>query len=295
MGAEAETHGGRIDMRHLSYDYKNQVTQVMPAREIAFRRAEMVWTVHEKPEGADYEALWRGAQHFAPREATRDVPRLTWFRMLSAPKAEEYASMSWKSHGRDKDRLAFLHDVLEVLDPYLASYFGSEYLPLFMRSYQNAPGDELPYSAKWHCDSGPRKHLKALIYLNGSVDHGGNTQFLDYDTTLRFDEAGYLFGPLDQRQEDLSAIAKVNGIPYNPIEHRMHAGWGILFEPSCIMHKAIWPTVGVRKMVQICFLPSRLHWEKACKLMSLPRRLNTWSVFDESVWGGTNASDERIA
>lgn len=242
-----------------------------------FGRAAAVWDRYERGQ-FNYAKLWMIAQAEAPREPTVDVARLQWLKIF-----EKNAALSWiGGYGafNNDDRLAFCKLVFDVLDPYLASYFGCEYMPLFLRFYANKPGDKRPYAANWHCDAGPRKHLKLLLYLNDSDESGGNTEFLDHDTTMRLDETGYLFCPLDNRTDDLTTICFENGIPYQPLWHPIKAGEGVLFEPSAVMHRAVWPTKAPRYMAQICILPSPVPWYAACNQFGMPFKDNGWRPFE---------------
>lgn len=262
-------------MRYASDDHPEIADNIQPQ---TTGIANDVWLNHEKRYGI--EELWRISQLEAPKPVTVKTSRLQLFNVLTPGECKQWIKRFGDEPLTNEMRRDFCAAVIPKLDLYLSSYFRSEYMPLFVRYYRNKPGDDKPYAAGWHCDAGPRKHLKILIYLNPSDESGGNTAFLDYDTTMRFDEAGYLFCPLTERVENLEDLARTNGIPYDPLSWDLNAGQGIVFEPSTIMHKAVWPTIGTRYMVQILFLPSPFHWTVACNLLDLPSESQKWKKFN---------------
>ena len=169
-----------------------------------------------------------------------------------------------------------------AVDQRIAGYFASEYLPLWCRFFRNDPEGDSNISFSWHCDGGPTKHLKLLLYLNASQEHGGNTQFLDRPTTDAFKEVGYVFCDINHRLDDLSALAQERGIPYMPLEAPMWTGEAILFEPANVLHKGVWPTQGPRYLLQICIVPSPMPWRDACALFPIPRDNHDWPVVDRN-------------
>ena len=134
------------------------------------------------------------------------------------------------------------------------------------------PGGEPNVSFSWHCDGGPTKHLKVLLYLNGSDEHGGNTRFLDRATTDAFKKIGYVFCDIDHRLDDLAALAGEHGIAYRPLEAPMRTGEAILFEPANVLHKGVWPTRAPRYLLQICIVPSPMPWRGELTECSQPNR-----------------------
>ena len=188
---------------------------------------------------------------------------------------------------------ALLEKILtDDVDNRISDYFGSEYLPLWCRTYRNDPGGEQGVSFRWHCDGGPSKHLKILLYLNGSDEHGGNTQFLNRDTTAAFKSIGYVFCDINERLGDLSALSREHDIPYQPLRARVSEGDAILFEPANILHKGVWPTKGSRYLLQICIVPSPVAWRDACSRYAIPRGNADWPCVDKN-WPAKTASDAQ--
>ena len=180
------------------------------------------------------------------------------------------------------NNLQFNRTVLEaILTPNLTDrlrgFFGCNFIPQWMRWYKNDSIDpERPYAFYWHCDGGPRAHLKLLLYLNSSQVSGGNTLFLSREQTKAFEEIGYVFCNIDHRLSDLTPLSEKFMIGYDPIDYRPLSGDAILFEPSRILHKGIWPKVRKRYMIQLLFIPSMLPWEEMKNLTDLPVESNAY-------------------
>ncbi|GJL63106.1 MAG: hypothetical protein NPIRA04_17600 [Nitrospirales bacterium] len=152
------------------------------------------------------------------------------------------------------------------IDHKLLHYFKSEYFVYWFAIFHTIPSPQSRRSFLWHCDKGPSRHLKILLYLNDTAVHGGNTEFFDREFTRKFSESGYLFGPVDARQSDLSDLAKKLDLPYQPKKWSMHAGDAIIFEPSQILHRGILPNHGSRYVLTLCLLPSPIPWHTAFDL-----------------------------
>ena len=152
-----------------------------------------------------------------------------------------------------------------TLDQKLVEYFKSEYFIYWYTVLRATPSPQARRSFLWHCDKGPSSHIKLLLYLNGTEEHGGNTKFLDRQTTAKFIKTGYIFGPVDARQSDLSTLAKSANINYSPKKWDMKPGDGILFEPSQILHCGVLPTNGPRYVIAFCLLPSPIPRQEAFK------------------------------
>lgn len=176
-------------------------------------------------------------------------------------------------------RLEMLERVFtDAVDQRLTAYFRSEYIPLWSRFYRSDPARAPSVSFRWHCDGGPSRHLKILVYLNASAEHGGDTIFADRETTSAFKRAGYVFCEIDRRVADLGPVAAAAGIGLSPISFHPGAGEALIFEPMSIMHRGCWPRFAPRYIIQICLLPSPLPWREMCASYALPGESNDWPV-----------------
>lgn len=165
----------------------------------------------------------------------------------------------------DKTFIATLFEKIftPTLEQKLTRYFQSAYCIYWYTFLHTIPSPQARRSFLWHCDKGPSCHIKLLVYLNGTDEHGGNTEFLNRSTTAAFAKTGYLFGPVEARQSDLAQIAKQHHIDFKPRQWKMNPGDGILFEPSQILHSGILPTKGPRYVLAFCLLPSPIPWQEA--------------------------------
>ncbi|MFT5162858.1 MAG: hypothetical protein ACI9FJ_001438 [Alteromonadaceae bacterium] len=151
----------------------------------------------------------------------------------------------------------------DEIDSLLCSFFQSEYT-LFWYSYLETTPDResRSYSSHWHCDGGPEKHLKMLIYLNRYEDHLGNTKFYDKPTTTKLKEAGYIFGSIKARTDELGPLGRGKNIPLNEIMYEdIEAGDALLFAPQQLAHIGKIPKTGTRHVLQLCFIPSPYPWQ----------------------------------
>jgi hypothetical protein len=169
----------------------------------------------------------------------------------------------------DDALLPLLDETLGAADTAIAGHFGSEYLICSLGVSRTLPVSGARRSFLWHCDRGPRRFLKVLLYLNEG--HGGNTEFLDRATTAEFEALGYVFGPNRRRLADLSRLARKFGILHTPLRWPIRTGDALLFEPASVLHRGIMPTTGERYMLSLMLLPSPVPWQGAWGLMP-PRR-----------------------
>jgi hypothetical protein len=180
--------------------------------------------------------------------------------------------------GLEKSKHLFLFDIDDHLferslferiltadvDQRVMAFFGSEYFVYWYHVSRSLPVPELGLNSfRWHCDRGPRGHLKLLFYLNGWREHGGGTAFLDLETTRKIAASGYVFAPVKTRVEDLGPIARECGVDYAPWLPEMKAGEGILFQPASVLHRGQLSTAGPRHVVTACLLPSPIPWREA--------------------------------
>lgn len=153
----------------------------------------------------------------------------------------------------------------EDIDSQLCSYFGSEYT-LMWYSYLQTPTyrEKRSYSSYWHCDIGPEKHLKMLIYLNDYDSHLGNTKFLTKQSTDKLKKAGYIFGSIGNRTDDIGPLCRDRNIDMTQTMYEnIRAGDALLFNPNHLAHIGKIPELDDRHVLQLCFVPSPYHWQFA--------------------------------
>ncbi|MDT0602862.1 GSCFA domain-containing protein [Thalassotalea castellviae] len=172
-----------------------------------------------------------------------------------------------------EDKTAFNHhkvitSILDLildknLDQVLSSYFNSEYTLSWYSYLETLPDREnRSYSSYWHCDGGPENHLKILIYLNPYKEHLGNTKFLTKETTDKLKKVGCLFNDIEKRTENLAPLANAKGIELEEIMYEnIEAGDALIFNPNQLAHIGKIPETGTRHVLQLCFIPSPLHWK----------------------------------
>src|SRR5690606_40431530 len=116
---------------------------------------------------------------------------------------------------------------------------------------------------KWHCDKGPSSHLKLIVYLNPTREHGGNTEFMDVEDTAAVARRGYLFGWSKTRTDDVAHLSRLAGRPLGTELRERAAGEAVLFQPSRLLHRGISPTRGDRLAATLCLLRSPADWQAA--------------------------------
>ena len=114
---------------------------------------------------------------------------------------------SAKLKGYQLDDPALLQRLLEAVltsavDHHCLEFFRSEYMVYWYTPSRTAASEE-PASAsfRWHCDQGPRTHLKLLVYLNDYREHGGGTSYLDLAASAAVARTGYLFARGERRTD----------------------------------------------------------------------------------------------
>lgn len=139
----------------------------------------------------------------------------------------------------------------------LRKYFQSEFAPCFCSMLKQGPmGEQIDDSYRWHRDTGPSSHLKLIIYLND--DHDGATGVISREDSRKFIDAGYAE---QERLFHLDDFASEHGISYKPYKVQPKAGSGLIFEPSNVLHKGMYPTFGERRVFQIGIIPWGKPWE----------------------------------
>jgi hypothetical protein len=161
----------------------------------------------------------------------------------------------------------------------IVTAFGTHYAFLFGAPDTSLPSvgeDPTGYSYKWHCDGGPRRHLKIIVYLDGPDAHDGGTMCLDRTTSDKMAKTGYFFSPLTERLSDLSGLAAEAGItPFEPVLFTPPAGTAILFEPTKILHRGVRPTWGRRRVFTAGLVPMPIEWASARSAFEPLIRSNT--------------------
>ncbi|MCZ6783928.1 MAG: hypothetical protein O7G30_11540 [Proteobacteria bacterium] len=217
------------------------------------------------PDGQD--ALGeRGFEHvpvFGAEMAASLLKELARFEVASVKKNKP------ELEGFQIDDRSFRDRLLEAalppaVDARAARYFGSEYLVHWFAVTRTEPGGGTN-SFLWHCDRGPTRHLKLLLYLNDESEHGGNTEFLDREATERIGRRGYVYASSEDRVADLRPLAVRAGVAFRPVHEPMGAGDGILFQPALTLHRGIRPTLGPRTVLTLCLLPSPVPWQEALR------------------------------
>jgi hypothetical protein len=150
------------------------------------------------------------------------------------------------------------------VDKRLVSYFKSEYLVHWLTFTMTPQAEEQEsVSFRWHCDKGPQAHLKLMVYLNATDEHGGNTEFIPLADTARVAEHGYLFGWTQTRRSDIHALSRIAHRDLASCSRAMEAGDGVIFQPATVLHRGLSPRRGPRYVITLCLLPSPVHWETA--------------------------------
>lgn len=153
------------------------------------------------------------------------------------------------------------------LDQQLISYFGSEYCISWWSIYKiGSKVEETDYSCHWHCDAGPKKHLKVITYLNSQDEHGSDTNYLNKDSTDKLKEIGYIFNDINNRVTDISDICQYFDIDFSPKYTSPKTGDTLIFNPYQLAHKACPTDNGqVRYALDFCVVQSPIHWKKAAE------------------------------
>ena len=264
-------------LRLLSLVYK---------RELDPKRAAKIYDEYDRRRGYEaYGTLCR-------ESLTREVPAVdeeqlrsrgfTYLELLHPSAAQELREQIKAGHGlsylkkRTKDLVGFhitdreqVREFLQRLitpaaDALLLSYFQSEYL-VHTVTFTITPkaGEQGSVSFRWHCDKGPRRHLKMIVYLNATEQHGGNSAFIDLQGTASVAKHGYLFGLSRTRTGDVRRLSAIAGRQLRSHVQPMPAGGAVVFQPAKVLHRGIGPTKGERFVVTLCLLPSPVYWREA--------------------------------
>ncbi len=239
---------------------------------------------------------------YCQRQCRRDIPRQTTplhdehievLRLLSPEEAAEIREEATRrargmifKRGADNRGILDIADedfhlaVLEkIISPQVEArmlrYFGSEFVPYWYCFQETRPHAQESRAFCWHCDKGPGKWLKILLYFTDSAETGGNTLVLDKDDSAAVAATGYTFGPVSDRTGDVEELARLAGRPLKPLRLRIRPGEAVLFEPARLLHKGQLPDKAPRFIMQILFLPSPVPWREGLERLQraqLPER-----------------------
>jgi len=150
------------------------------------------------------------------------------------------------------------------LDQRIVEYFKSEYLLHWVTfSVTRQAREQQSVSFRWHCDKGPSAHLKLIVYLNATEEHGGNTDFIDLEGSEAVARNGYLFGWSKSRSSDIRHLSRIAGRELTKHASPLRAGQAVLFQPARVLHRGLSPDRGDRLVMTLCILPSPVHWKLA--------------------------------
>ena len=150
------------------------------------------------------------------------------------------------------------------VDRHCLEFFRSEYLVYWYTLSRTAPGTApASVSFRWHCDQGPRTHLKLLVYLNDYREHGGGTSYLDLAGSAAVARTGYMFARGQRRSDSLAALASLAKRELEAYHLHPQAGDAVLFQPARVLHSGITPHLGPRYVLTLCLLPSPMPWRAA--------------------------------
>lgn len=150
------------------------------------------------------------------------------------------------------------------VDAHCLDFFRSEYFVYWYTLSRTAPVEgPASVSFMWHCDRGPRSHLKLLVYLNDYAEHGGGTAYLDLESSSAVANSGYVFARGRRRTASLEQLEALAGRPLKAYEHHPRAGDSVLFQPSRVLHCGLTPKLEPRYVLTLCLLPSPMPWRQA--------------------------------
>ncbi|MEJ8568196.1 hypothetical protein [Elongatibacter sediminis] len=255
------------------------------------RRATRVWRHFDLERGyAEYHARCR---EWFRRERLPEVPvalEQRGFADLRALQTERARAIGRELAAREPERLkkdsrdlegypvadrAWLRGLLDeilpgAVDAAVSGFFRSEYLVHWVALAVTRPvPEQKSVSFRWHCDKGPTAHLKLIVYLNDTAEHGGNTEFIDLRDTAAVARRGYLFGWSKTRTADVNRLARLAGRPLDTHVADRAAGEAVLFQPARVLHRGLGPRNGPRLTATLCLLPSPVHWQRALECETL--------------------------
>jgi len=254
-----EFDAGRAQRVYHEYDYDRRYDEYHAYCQARFKR---------ELELASGSALQQqGFEYFTPLDENEAVQRC---RDLQ----ENHSSALIKKDSKHLEGfhvadMAWVEDLLALtlagpLDQRIAAYFNSEYLLHWVTfSVTRQATEQESVSFRWHCDKGPSAHLKLIVYLNPTEEHGGNTEFIALEGSEAVARRGYLFGWSKSRSSDIRHLARIAGRDLTSHTKPLRAGEAVLFQPSKVLHRGLSPDRGDRLVMTLCILPSPVHWKTA--------------------------------
>ena len=255
-------------------------------REIAPKRAAAIYDEYDRRRGyAAYGDLCRAASARKPAagdqdrlgskgfahlkligsDAARDLRETIAAQQdLCCVKKDDRNLLGFRITDRERIRRLLRTLITPQADAQFLRYFQSEYLVHTIACTLTPKAEQQDVvSFRWHCDKGPRQHLKMIVYLNATERHGGNTEFIDLADTARVARRGYLFGHSWARTGDLRRLSRIAGQPLRSHSQPMRTGDAVIFQPALVLHRGISPAKGDRLAITLCLLPSPVPWEEA--------------------------------
>jgi len=188
----------------------------------------------------------------------------------------------------------------DEVDEQLRSYFNSEYC-IFWWSINKIEvnDDEKWYSTKWHCDGGPRKHLKLLTYLNGFEEHGSDTGYLNEKTTMALKKVGYIFNNIEERNLDIDPLCQHFDIDFQPNGVKASKGDTLIFNPNRLAHRAMQPKTNTpRYALNFCIVPSEIYWKDVAENYFFPiydcQPFESFSSISKKITPNNNVNKDYI-
>jgi len=254
-----ELDAGRAQRIYREYDVGHRYGEHHEYCQARFAREMVV--------GSGNPLLQQGFEYFTPLSET-DAAR--WRRDLEANHSLGLLKKDSKHlEGFHVGDMAWQQSLLALvltgqLDERIAGYFRSEYLVHWLTfSLTRQAREQQSVSFRWHCDKGPSAHLKLIVYLNATEEHGGNTEFIDLADSEAVARRGYLFGRSKSRSSDIRHLSRIAGRELTSHVSPLRAGQAVLFQPSKVLHRGLSPDRGDRLVMTLCLLPSPVHWQTA--------------------------------
>ncbi len=129
----------------------------------------------------------------------------------------------------------------------VSGFFGSHFAVVFRGEMERGPEDR-DESAFWHRDSGPFAHLRLLVPL---VESDGGTAVVSLTEPVDYDPV-----TLNERRSNLEGLGE-----HTPWLVTPPVGEALIIQASRVLHRAVPPSKGVRKIFQVGLIPSLEPWQ----------------------------------